>query len=519
MRPRADSGLRSQLLLLAAVTSLGLFLLEGRLGFNLWDEGYLWYGVQRVLAGEVPIRDFSSYDPGRYYWSALWMGAAGRGDVVALRATLALFEVAGLYLALVTVARGDRARSRWWWLLAAVAFAAWMAPRQRVFDSTAAILLLAALTSLIESPSRRRWFLAGVAVGVAAVFNRNHGVYGTVGTLLVGAFLARARGVRGLGPRLPRALAAWGGGVVVGFLPVLLSIALIPRYAAAFWESVRYQLALGTSNLAIAIPWPWRPPSEDLAGAGVPGHQIVLGGFFIAVLAFAILGPASMLRRRSAPAVPALMASAALALPYAHYAFSRADLEHLALGIYPLLLAAFAVGAGLPARLRWPGAALLCAASVLVMLPHHDAWTCRPSRRCVTVNVAGSALSVGHAVAGDLALLGRLVADFAPGDRTFLVAPIWPGAYAAFERRAPLWDPYPLFPATPAEESAEIERLEAADPGFALIWDGALDGHDDRRFSLTHPLISAWVREHFEPLLDYTSDGRFLLYRRWRAPR
>src|SRR5919201_6326152 len=83
-------------LLLAIALGMASFAIQGRQGINLADEGFLWYGVQQTAHGKVPLRDFQSYDPGRYYWSAAGAFLFGDG-LVALRFSETLFQIVGVW--------------------------------------------------------------------------------------------------------------------------------------------------------------------------------------------------------------------------------------------------------------------------------------------------------------------------------------------------------------------------------------------------------------------------------------
>lgn len=489
------------------------FAWQGNKGFNLWDEGFLWYGVQRVLLGEVPILDFIAYDPGRYYWSAALLSIVGDNGIMGVRVTVAVFQALGLFVVLLLVARSGRGRLKndaSYWIASAAILVVWMFPRHKLFDISLSIMLLGVLSFLASRPSKRRYFFAGVCVGLVAVFGRNHGVYGAVASLGMIGWLHL---LRGSGLSFPKGLLYWGSGVVVGYLPIGFMAMLIPGFAAAFWESILFLFEIKATNLSLPVPWPWTVNFSDRS-VGEALRGILIGLFFMGTLLFGGVSILWVVRRRlqDQPVPPALAAAAFLAVPYAHFAFSRADVGHLAQGIFPLLLGCLVALANVSACIKWPLTAALWATSFWVMHAVHPGWQCLADNRCVTVEISGNKLLVDSGTAGDIALLRQLTMQFAPNGQTFIATPLWPGAYALLERKSPVWEIYALFPRSMAFENREIQRIKASRPGFAFVFDLPLDGREELRFKNTHPLIHQYVQDNFEPM-KISQNPAYQIYR------
>ncbi len=479
------------------------FMWQGNKGFNLWDEGYLWYGVQRVLLGEVPIRDFMAYDPGRYYWSATLLSIIGSNGIMALRGVVAIFQALGLFVGLLLIAQSEQRKSKSsliFWIMSAGILVVWMYPRHKLFDISLSIFLIGCLTFLITNPIPKRYVIAGIGVGLVAVFGRNHGVYGALGSIGVVAWLSIRSSAQ---PSFLKGLVLWGAGVAIGFLPVILMLLLIPGFAVAFWDSIRFLFEWGATNLPLPVPWPWTVNFSSIPTSAAI-HALLLGLFFVALLVFGGLAVVWVCKRRfQGEPVPSVLAAAAfLAFPYAHYAFSRADIGHLALGIFPFLIGCLVILAVSTSRIKWFFTTALLVASVWVMHVMHPGWQCFTSQ-CVDVEISGSKLLVEPNTGSDIELLRRLVKLYASNGRSFVVTPTWPGAYALLGRKSPMWEIYALVPRSDAFQKKEIERIKATKPGFVLVFNWALDGHDKLRFKNTHPLIYQYILDNFEPISDF----------------
>lgn len=506
---RHTGTLVAQLALLTVALVAGLFWLEGRLDMNMCDEGYLWYGVQRVMAGEVPLRDFMAYDPGRYYVSAALMRLWGDNGLLSLRLSAALVQALGLFVGLWCIARSGTRRSLPYLLLSAVTLVAWMQCYWIMYNLTVSILLIAALAWLVAKPSGARYLGTGVMVGLAAIIGRNHGVYGVAGSLCALVWLNAKPGI---GSAWIKNVFLWGCGVVLGYLPLLAMCVFVPGFFDAFLESIQMLLEMQGTNIPLPWPWPWTVNfgaySPDMAV-----RKVLIALFFMATAVFAAGSLLWLVRCRlkGRPVSPAFVGAACLGLPYAHYAYSRADIIHLAHGVFPLLIGCLSALAPRTGTRKWLPALVLCAASAYVMAGEYRFVYYDRAKGWTDIEIGGDRLVVEDKTAREVAILRELVAKYVPAGKQFITMPMWPGAYSVLGMRAPIWEIYGLIPHSRAFEQKHIDRLEPDKIGLILLYDKALDGHEAMRFRNTHPLTYRYIQEHFARLPE-SPDPHYELY-------
>lgn len=500
------------LALFSAVVVAVEFQIQGRIGFNLADEGFLWYGAQRVMLGEVPLRDFMSYDLGRYYWSAAIMTLMGDNGIMALRTAAAVFQVVGLFLALSMLAGKRRRSNAFLMLLAACTLLLWMFPRHKLFDITLSISLVAVLAYLIEKPSNGRFFLTGTIIGLVAIFGRNHGLYGAIGSSGVIIYLTM---LRHASAPLRDAVKWWLSGIFVGYLPLLLALLLVPGLAHAFWDGIRFTLfEYKGTNLPLPVPWPWRVAVGQVSWFDSV-RRIFVGLCFIGIIIYGVFGVAYGIREKlkKIQPSPVLVASAFMALPYAHFAFSRANISHLAQGIFPALIGTFALTTNRQKLSNLSVAFGLLVVTLFVCLPLQPGWQAEWNKNWTETKIAGDTLKIDPATDNYLKIITRLADEYSPDGRSFITAPGLSGAYAVLGRRSPMWEIYALFPRNSEFQEMEIQRIKEANPGFVMVVDQALDGREDLRFRNTHPLIDRYIRDNFESLGDVANNPALQVYK------
>ena len=497
-RPTTSGRAQLRTVVVAAVLSVLVsaltFIFFGDTNINLSDEGYLWYGVLRVLEGEVPFRDFQAYDPGRYTWCAWGSHVFGSG-ILGVRASVAAFQAVGLTFG-VLVARRLLNHDAWL-VVPAVILSGWMFPRHKAFEPAIAMAVTWFVVRLVERPSFARHVALGVCVGLVGWFGRNHALYSGVATLLVVGYLAWKRPA----PDAWRCFLALCGGVIVGYSPVLLAIAFTPGFGDAFLTAVR-DVATKGANLPREYPWPWRQDYSLYSGLGLAAMYFTTAAFLLPVVVLPIaLVKLALADRAAVDRQPVLVGATFVALIYIHHASIRSDESHLAQCIHPLLLASIALATGIRARTAiWMGVALVSYFTVMnshTAFRWHSPWARDPDFQ--PYELRGEKMRM---IPTRVAYLEALRIDVAErvGEDEIFIAPFRPTLYPILGKHSPIRQIYLLWPATEERQREIIRALEAQSVNWVLLMEKAPDGRSDLRFVNTHPIVHQYVMSEFEPV-------------------
>ncbi|MBI5363191.1 MAG: hypothetical protein HZA53_08430 [Planctomycetes bacterium] len=515
---------------LAAVITALVFVLQAHVGLAPQEEGYLWYGVESVARGEWPMRDFRSYDPGRYLWCAAWEHVFGHG-LLGLRAACAVFAGLGLTAGLLVARRVLPSRA--WLVPAGVVIALWQFPGWRPFESSLSLMATWLALRLFESPNARRSLVCGAFVGVAAFFGRNHGLYAGVAFVLVHVIAlvaGRAEHLEGAQTTTRRAIrfahvaqriAALLGGTLLGYAPMFALIVLVPGFGRAFVDSIFFFVGRAGLNIPYPATWPWTIEFGRLAGVELAA-AIALSLVFVAYVAGYALAAIVALRGRLGSLVrtPAIVAALCVGIPYAHHVSERSDIHHVAESVHPLLLAVLAIVAAAGAKRARLASGLALAALLAISAlaigteqPLGRRWLSRGTpREFVAFDASGTELSVDGVVAQRLAAVRARVEREVPRDAKLLVSTKLLVLYPLLGRRSPVWDVYPSWRADAQYEQRMLDELSTVD--WAFLQDLAVGGVEEKRFAHTYPGVWRRLQQDYDRLETPELPENFLFLRR-----
>lgn len=520
------------LVVLSALMVAVAFLLQGDTGFNLADEGYLWYGTIQTALGQVPVRDFQSYDPGRYYWGALWFKLLQNDGILALRLSQAVFQFMGLTLGLLLL---RRLFGSWISLIsAATILVRWMFPTWKIYEPVILVAAIYFAVLLIEQPSRVRHLAAGIFVGLAAFFGRNHGLYCGVAFVLLVLYFGWTSGKRVLGKRF----AALTIGIVIGYLPMLLMMALVPGFFTAFVTDILYILKNGT-NLPLPVPWPWRHQYQ-LPGWRESIHRATVGTLFLAFPIFYVFAFVRIFSKRAVRLQPVFIASAFVGVTYLHYTFDRPQLYYLAWTIPPFILGLLALTASFSGQVRSKVTiaklSVLAVVSIAALeMAQENYFTIKiksfgktkligrfagdftqamNAQGLVKTDVRGDSLWVLSDTAGMIEDVRAIDQYLIKSDEKILVAPYLPGLYVILGRQSPVWEIYFLLPRALEQEEAMVHDLDSKHVEWALVCNYYMDDRPELQFGSTHGRLWNYLVTNFETVPSNLDRNCGLMHRR-----
>ncbi|HEY9705694.1 MAG TPA: hypothetical protein V6C58_24865 [Allocoleopsis sp.] len=489
-----------KIFLFSAFLVLISFFIYRNINVGLADESFLWYGTIHTTLGEVPLRDFQSYDPARYYWGAIWFKIFNNDGLMTLRASFAMLEVLGLTFALLSLQRVIKS----WFVLyfVGILISFWMYVHYKSSDTVTAIAAVYFAVLLIDKPSLIRHFLIGIFVGFSAFIGRNHGVYNlfSFSFLIIFIWFKFSREL------LLKRFFFWSLGIVIGYSPMILMYILIPGLFEASLNNIKTIIQSG-SNLKIPIAWPWSfnylnsTPIEGLRYFSNTIYFLIYPLFNILSLIYLLWTNSESLKRNYL-----FIATTFICLTYIHYAFDRADLIHLSFVIVPLIMALISIPINSKLSVNVAKSIRIIILAFIFLTTIVSMGVYSPINQ---VKILFNSSYIPQNIKGDLLYLDaenyKLIRTLQkinhqlikPTDEILVASPL-SGIYILLDKKSPIWDLYPVFSLSKERQKNIINQINEKKVKWIIINNNPLDDLEERRFSNLNPLLWNYFIENFE---------------------
>ena len=485
------------------------FTLQYRIADSLRaDEGFLWYGSVRTALGDVPIRDFHSYQPGRYYWSAFWSYIFG-DSIIALRASTAIFQWIGLFFAFISL-RGIN-NKRGFLLLVGLTITSCIMPHYKSFDAVIPVIGIFFLSNLIKNNSEKNNLILGVFTGFSAVMGANHGVYILVASLVTISII----NTNPLSNRLFKSLSYFFIGVTAGFMPTIMMTLFIDGFFSAWVFSIERIFIYGT-NLQKPFIWPWEVGSLKDFNTSI--LFITLPVMYIVTIILYLKDNKHNLTKNGL-----LIASAIIGLVYVHRIYSRGTMFYLASCMPPFIILISILPycvKNIPSlvnfsfkhsKIRY---ALIILIICGISISDYNNYFSR-SDKPIEVAVGENILKTKRT--GNADFINSIMEKskkHIPDDATVFLAPNLPQYYVMMGKKSPTWEIYYVYPEPEFLQLDTIKQIEQNNTQYAIVGNIPWDRREELKFKFTNHLVWDHIQANFQIVEFIDESKNFALYKR-----
>lgn len=201
-----------------------------------------------------------------------------------------------------------------------------------------------------------------------------------------------------------------------------------------------------------------------------------------------------------------LIASSFVGIVYMHYAFSRADIGHLAHSIEPFLIAIFSLF--FISNRKVTRNISLCLIIFVSCMSFFTAGRTNPiytkadvaSGVMIQVNIKGNEIWSDQSTANVINVVKKLNTDFIKPEDQILIAPYWPGFYPILNKKSPLPETYFIFKEKESRQLEMIDSLKKNKVKWVIMGDVTLDCRVDLGFKNTHTLVWQYIMNNYTPI-------------------